>query len=172
MSTHNDYPKASSFPVHCLLLLFWTMPRDSCSLPAPWCPSQLAEQRYGRNSSPKGTTATAAAETHPAAARAVPERWDTAASAQHRAQTVTPRTAAMCPCSTHSNQLQGEAIWVQFSDVSAVSVRRIRTKLKAVTPVSPQSISVRCSALQRALLCALLALPQGCRRLCLTFLFW
>lgn len=56
----------------------------------------------------------------------VVERRDTAASAEHRAWTITPWTAAICPFGTHSNQLQGEAIWVQFSDVFAVSVRRIK----------------------------------------------
>lgn len=62
----------------------------------------------------------------------------------------------LAPTATNSKEKPSECNFLMYLQFLSEEL-----KLKAVTPVSPQSISVQCLALQGALFCALL---QGCRR--------
>lgn len=108
-TTHHDYPKAGSFPIHCRLLPDHAQATPAPSLhpgaPAGWQSTDMAgsaaQKPWLLQQQPKQALQLPVP---------VVERRDTAASAQHGAWTITPWTAAICPCGTHSNQLRGEAI--------------------------------------------------------------
>lgn len=128
-TAHQDYLKTGSFPVPSQLSYrsFQSTPRRLRLLPAPW-QAALADKAEARPGSaaqkprlPQQQPKQAPQPQAPAAGTG-----GTAASAQHGPQNTTPQTAAMRPCGTHSNHLQGEAAWEQSSDVPAVSVRRMK----------------------------------------------
>lgn len=101
MDTHHDYPKAPS-PFTACYCSFRTVPRGLLLPPCSLVQQPAAKaETWQHQQQPKHTLQLPVPDL---------ERWDMAARAEHRAWTITPWTAAICPCSTHGNQLQGGVI--------------------------------------------------------------